>query len=74
MKHCNKCNRDLQPDQFHKNKATKDGLKYACKDDTNAEARVRSSIYFYQHKDRCRKAQLRYELSEKGKANRQRLN
>lgn len=43
MKHCNKCDKDKQDDEFHKRKASIDGLAARCKDCQRAYDKARAN-------------------------------
>ncbi len=58
MKRCSKCKRRKHKSKFGKDRRTKDGLRYQCKDCQRV----------YRQSDSRKKAQLRYDRSEKGKA------
>ena len=66
MKHCRICERDLPPDQFHKNKSRADGLQSNCKDCQRARVKdhfTRNKDY-YRAKTKARNREERRKIRE----------
>lgn len=67
MKHCNKCDKDLEIENFSKNKSSNDGLDYWCK---SCQKEYRESA---KGKQVFQKSVKKWRQSDKGKKSRKKL-